>query len=278
VSDDLSIPNPDYRGSRTGRYGAGRSRQPQAMDPDTRRLMMFAGGLGAVLVALVGASTLIGHHSTGVPVVSPDPSPIRVKPANPGGMKIDGAENDVFSGGTDTANAQLAPPAESPDTKALRAESAPQATPSAPTPSSAVPPVVAADAAAPPPATHLARTAAEHSARPTQAAVGRTQESAEEPRRTQQPTAEAHSPAAAHPAMVQLAALTSEDAARNEWEKLARRMPDLLNGRRPMISRIEHDGHTFWRVRTAGFADLAQARAFCEHVRQKGGGCSVADF
>ncbi|HET6308197.1 MAG TPA: SPOR domain-containing protein [Rhodopila sp.] len=274
MSDDLSIPNPDYRGSRAGRYGAGRSRPSQAMDPDTRRLMLFAGGLGAVLVALVGASTLMGRHSTGVPVVAADPNPIRVKPTNPGGMKIDGAENDVFSGGSDTANAQLAPAAESPDTKALRAESAPPAA----TPPATVAPSAAADAAAPPPETHPARTAAEHSARPAQPAVARTQPAAETPNRTQEQAADARSPASAHPAMVQLAALTSEEAARNEWEKLARRMPDLLNGRRPMFSHTEHDGHTFWRLRTAGFADIAQARAFCERVRQKGGGCSVADF
>ena len=78
--------------------------------------------------------------------------------------------------------------------------------------------------------------------------------------------------------MVQLAALPTEDAARTEWQHLAKRMPDLLNGRQPSISRTERGGHTFWRVRTSGFADIAQARAFCDHVRAKGGGCSVADF
>jgi SPOR domain len=89
---------------------------------------------------------------------------------------------------------------------------------------------------------------------------------------------EAHPTVSGRPAMVQLAALGSEDAARDEWQKLAKRMPELLNGRRPVYSRTDHDGHTFWRIRTSGFADVAQARAFCDHVRQKGGTCSVADF
>jgi hypothetical protein len=89
---------------------------------------------------------------------------------------------------------------------------------------------------------------------------------------------EAHPAVSGRSAMVQLAALASEDAARDEWQKLSKRMPELLNGRHPVYSRTEHDGHTLWRIRTSGFADAAQARAFCDHMRQKGGSCSVADF
>jgi hypothetical protein len=95
------------------------------------------------------------------------------------------------------------------------------------------------------------------------------------------PAAPPHPPAAvsaSHGATVQLAALTTESSAREEWQLLTHRMPDLLNGRQPSFSRIERDGHVFWRVRTSGFADLAQAKAFCEHVRAKGAACTVADF
>jgi hypothetical protein len=31
----------------------------------------------------------------------------------------------------------------------------------------------------------------------------------------------------------------------------------------------------FWRVRTAGFQDVAQAQSFCARVRTAGGGCTV---
>jgi hypothetical protein len=251
VSDDLSIPNPDYRGNRAGRYGTGQARQRPGMDPDTRRLMMFAGGVGGVLVVLIGLSALIGHHSEGVPVITADTGPIRVKPANPGGMKIDGAENDVFSGGSDMANARLAPTSESPDTKALRTATV------LPPPAEARP---APAAITPPPVTKPAATVAS-AARPAPIA-----------------TAATHPPVSGHQAMVQLAALSSEEAARHEWHELSKRMPDLLSGKQPVFSHTEHDGHTFWRLRTAGFADIAQARTFCDHVRQKGGGCTVADF
>ena len=36
-------------------------------------------------------------------------------------------------------------------------------------------------------------------------------------------------------------------------------MPDLLHERHAAISKTEHDGQTLWRVRTGGFADVAQA-------------------
>jgi hypothetical protein len=229
------------------------------MDPDTRRLMMFAGGVGAVLVVLIGLSAMIGHHSEGVPVVTADSTPVRVKPANPGGLKIDGAENDVFSGGSDMANARLAATSESPDTKALHTATALPAPPAAPSAPAAV---------TPPPAAKPAAVATAEPARPAAASPAKPRVAAVEP----------HPPVAAHQAVVQLAALSSEAAARDEWRELSKRMPALMNGKQPIFSHAERDGHTFWRLRTSGFADVAQARSFCDQVRQKGAGCSVADF
>jgi len=231
------------------------------MDPDTRRLVLFAAGLAAVLLSLIGASTLIGHRSTDVPVITADPRPVKIKPENPGGMKIDGAENDVFSGGSDTANSRLAPPAENPDANALRTNAPPPAT-SAPT------------LLAPPPAPPATRSAAASGVETANPPAAATKVTPPKPAAA----AESHASDPGHPASVQIAALASEDAARKEWQQLEKRMPELLGGKQPVFSRIERGGHTFWRIRTAGFADVAQARSFCDHVRSKGAGCSVADF
>jgi hypothetical protein len=262
VSDDLSIPNPGYRGNRVGRYGTGQGRIRQGMDPDTRRLMIFAGGLGAVLIVLIGASALMGRRSNEVPIVAADSRPIREKPANPGGMKIDAAENDVFSGGSDNGNARLAPTSEAPDTRALRTAAA---LPPALATTTTTPAVLESSAPGPAskPAVVVANTPLSGKPAPTKPAVAAT---------------ETHPPASGRQPMVQLAALTSEDAARAEWAQLTKKMPDLLNGRQPNFSRIERDGHTFWRVRTGGFSDVAQARGFCERMRAKNVGCSIADF
>ena len=276
MSDDLSIPNPGYRGNRAGRYGTGPARGPQGMDPDTRRLVMFAGGLGIVLVALIGASALMGRHSGEIPVVTADSRPVREKPANPGGMKIDGAENDVFSGGSDTQNARLAPAPEVPDNKALGSAAAPPPAATAPSVAEPPPPAPAAIVAAAPhpvpraappvPATKsLVVVNAPPAPKPTPVKPGAA--------------AEVHpASVSGHQPLVQLAALTSEESAHAEWTQLSKKMPDLLGGRQPTYSKTERDGHTFWRVRMAGFADVAQARTFCERVRAKGAGCSVADF
>jgi hypothetical protein len=77
---------------------------------------------------------------------------------------------------------------------------------------------------------------------------------------------------------VQLAAVGSEDDARRFWQRMTARMPELLGGKRPDMVHVERDGRSFWRVRLQGFADATAADAFCEQVRGKGGGCSVAAF
>jgi hypothetical protein len=270
MSDDLSIPNSGYRGNQAGRYGTGQARARPGMDPDTRRLVMFAGGLGAVLVALIGASALVGRHGGEVPVVTADARPVREKPLHPGGMKIDGVENDVFSGQSDNTNARLSAAPEAPDTNGLRAAAVP-AQPAVETPAQTAaarpsPPASPAPLGKPAVVASMAPVAKPAPAKP-----------APTPGKPA-PAAVVESHPGGHPATVQLAALSSEEAARNEWKQLSKRAPELLNGRQPSFQRVERDGHTVWRVRTSGFADVAQARIFCDHARTKGLGCSVAEF
>ena len=68
---------------------------------------------------------------------------------------------------------------------------------------------------------------------------------------------------------VQLAAVHSEDAARSEWDRLSKRVPDLLGPHSP-FSKIDHDGHALWRVRTGGFSDTAQATSSANGCAPRG--------
>lgn len=74
---------------------------------------------------------------------------------------------------------------------------------------------------------------------------------------------------------VQLSMVRSEADAQAAWDKLAKKLPGLMGERRPLFQKTAETGQTPWRLRTGGFTDQAQARAFCDQVRAKGGKCVV---
>ena len=258
------------------------------LDRGTKRLVVAACGLGAVLAALVGGWAMRGGDRP-VPVFEADGRPLRVKPENPGGMQVAGL--DELEGKA----AGMAPKPEAPSPQALRAQLPPNPNRPAPNAASGADPAPslpavprrdvgeadrAAAAVQPAPAPSTSPQSTRPSAAPSRptapagAAPGVASGSA--PGATA-PTAPApDAPAAA--ALVQLAAVASEQAAQAEWQRLAKRMPELLGGRKPMVQRVDRDGRTIWRVRTGGFADLAEAAGFCGRVRAKGASCSIAAF
>jgi hypothetical protein len=74
-------------------------------------------------------------------------------------------------------------------------------------------------------------------------------------------------------AYVQVASLDSQQAAEAEWQRLQAKLPELLGSHTPEIAQAEVDGRTYWRLRTDGFATLAEASGFCERLRAGGAGC-----
>lgn len=209
----------------------------------SRRMIAIGGGLLAVLG--IGALVMWGlarEGGSGVPLVEADPRPVRVRPTDPGGLRVQNQNELIFDRDRRPANttARLAPEAEGPRLDALRQQVAPPPAPvAAPTPA---PATVAAPAAAP------ATPAAART--PPPANTGRIQ--------------------------VQIGALPTEEAARAEWERLARRAPELLGDRRPSVARFEREGQIpLFRLRTGMFADADAARSFCESLRSKGGNCTV---
>ncbi len=93
--------------------------------------------------------------------------------------------------------------------------------------------------------------------------------------------ARGQAPAAAKPpgktVTVQLTSAKSEADAQAAWDKMARKMPDLVGPRRPLFQKVTEQGATPWRLRTGGFTDQTQARVFCDQVKAKGGKCVVLE-
>jgi hypothetical protein len=75
--------------------------------------------------------------------------------------------------------------------------------------------------------------------------------------------------------LVQLAAAPSRQGAEAAWRRLRQQAPTLTDGRLPVVSEAEVNGQHVWRLRAFGFADVAEAGAFCAGIRAVAAGCWV---
>ena len=246
------------------------------------RMIAIGGGLAAVLMvgAAIAWGISRGGSSRGVPLIEADTRPFKVRPDDPGGLRVPNQDELIFErnrGGAPAVGARLAPESEGPRLDALRAQVA------QPTQQAAAPAAPAAPAAAP--ASPAATRQAANGAPAAPAAAQRQAPAAAAPAAGPTAQAPAAAPAAAPAHLapapngtirVQLGALTSEESARGEWDRLARRHSDLLGAFRPQIVRFEREGQpTLYRLRTGGFADVAAAQAFCEQARAKQMPCVI---
>jgi hypothetical protein len=242
------IPRPSYRVERDG-----------ASVP--WRMVGAAGAvIGVLALAAGGWWAYRGMTGAGaVPVIEADARPFKVRPDDPGGLRVPNQDELILErpaqqraqSGQPARPGQMVPGAESPDLGGLRAAAQPPR-PVAPTPAPAVvAPVQPPVQAAAPGTTAPAVTAPAVTAPAVQAPrpVGRV--------------------------VVQLGALPTEEAARAEWERLSRLVPELFQGRSPQIQRLDRpDGQApLFRLRTGGLADQEAATQFCEQVRARRGAC-----
>ena len=204
--------------------------------------------LGAVAIAAVvmgGVYVLSGRHHAAVPVIEADSRPIRIKPTDPGGMQIANSDDATPTSAGGAEADQVLPPPEAPAPQMLQQQAQVAAAP----PAAKVPEPPKSVAAAPPaaPPVSVAKPA------------------------PPPPVVRGH-------AEVQFAALDSEAAAKAAWVQLNHRLPELLAGRTAKVERAELDGKVFWRLRSGGFADVADATAFCARLRAKSAACTIASF
>ena len=70
-------------------------------------------------------------------------------------------------------------------------------------------------------------------------------------------------------ALVQFGAYESHAVAEQEWTRISAKLASLLGNQTRVIQKAESGGRTFYRLRAAGFSDIAEARRFCSAVSEK---------
>ncbi len=229
----------------------------QRLDPAIKRMAMAAGGVSVLVIVIAWVWSGIHPYTFGPPpVISPPATPLRIVPADPGGMVVPGADIPIMSGDMDAGGApHLAPATQAPDIAALNQA----AGLNPPVPATQAPPQTASTVA--PPATDAPKAV--------------IPASSQAPR----PGSIATSAAAAKSmTAVQLAATSDEDGVLAVWVKLQQKFPDLLKGRQPEIIPAIVNGQSLWRLRVGGFASANAAKSFCDDLTSKGAACTVAAF
>jgi len=272
MDDELRIPPPGYRSA------------PQRRAEEMRRMLMIGGAAAlVVLLCVIGYFVVAGGGSDSVPLIQASTKPVKEKPDNPGGLTVSTPSGALPGEGGQ--NLSLAPPPEKPDPEALAAQakqeqsaparSAPVATPAVPNASTAPSPTTATAQAPAVSIPSVPETAAPPGQKQSMNVPPPSKEQAKVHNLAQEYTP---SPGAGGSVKVQLAALDSKDAAERAWQHLQHRMPGLLAGRHPIFVEATVNGHTYWRVRMAGFRTRSDADKFCQDVRAHGGACAIAAF
>lgn len=256
-----------------------------------RKSLMFGALIG--LAAAAGAAWYIlgsgGQPASGpqeVPVVKAEKAPVKVRPADPGGMDVPNQDKLVYNRVDQNAVKpeveHLLPQPTQPKDLPRSGDNLgdgmtplpppiPETAPKVVDTPKVVPPPSAASAEPPKPA--AAPVAPVAKVEPTKVAPAAPAPVAKaEPAKPAATT-----PAAAGTWQVQLGALKDEAGAEAAWQHAAKSAPDVLGSLPHEIIRADLGAKgVFYRLRAGGFAAREQADAVCNSLKPKGIGCVVA--
>jgi hypothetical protein len=214
-------------------------------------ILVFAGGLWFAY----HQGLRHGGGSTGaadVPLIRADERPTKVKPENPGGMEVPDRDKLIYTQKRATVE-HLLPPPEKPMPRPSAASAA------APSGSPQPPPVTAAAGTAnPAPQAQSQQPAGKLPAKVGSAATAAKPAAAQQTNGTR----------------IQLASVRSEEAARQEWDRIRRANPDLLGSVSATFVRADRgDKGVFYGLQTAPIAD---ADRICGELKRRNIGCIIA--
>jgi hypothetical protein len=126
-------------------------RQRPAVDPAMRRIAIGAGVIALAVIAVATLWSGVRPHGFGPPPeIAPPATPLRVAPADPGGLEVPGANEPIMSDNGAGPAPSLAPAPAAPALAQLQQQSGVQVlAPSAPPPAPAPAPATPATAAPP---------------------------------------------------------------------------------------------------------------------------------
>jgi cell division septation protein DedD len=239
--------------------------KPQFLEPEPPPRRRLRGPLLVLVVMALSAGGLwVAYNNSqtrapgDVPVIQADQGTTKTRPQQPGGMAIPDQDKLVYNQGKGPPQVEkLLPPPEIPLPRPAPSGEAASATPAAP----AVPITPAVPPPAPPPAAPA--TAAPATTAPGVAAV------------PPPPAPAPPAPAAAVTGYrLQLGALRSEDAARQEWEKLKKAHGDLLGGLNAAWPRADlGERGIYYRIQAGPVGDVAAAEHLCGELKRRNVGC-----
>jgi hypothetical protein len=225
-------------------------------------LVMTASGGAVWLFHREGAQRMGGE----APLIQADQRAVKVRPEQPGGMKIPNQDTMIYNPGRGSGQAErLLPPPEAPMARPVPPPPEPSVTavpePAAAPPSPAPEATPASAAALAAPVTPPAAAAPVVAPPPVAAAA----------------TVPAPAPAPSHATggyRLQIGALRSEEAARKEWERLKHIHSDLLGGLTAATSRADlGDRGIYFRIQAGPIADASKAEKICNDLKRRNVGC-----
>jgi cell division septation protein DedD len=228
-------------------------------------MALFAGGLWFAYLQGTRHAPAGTAQRDGVPLLRADERPTKVKPEQPGGMKVPDQNVSLYNDKPGAAPVEkLLPQPEQPMPRPVPA-------PEVAAPTASPPPAAAATAAPPAPAAAPAKPAAKAAADAKPPAL---------PKQTVAPAPAAPATAgttATGKIEVRLASVRTPESAREEWARMKRENADLLGNLRANAVPVDlGDKGTYYRIQAGPFADSAAAERLCAELKKRNHGCILA--
>lgn len=248
-----------------------------------RRSLLFGALIG--LAAAAGAAWYIlgtgGQPNSGpqeVPVVKAEKAPVKVRPADPGGMDVPNQDklvyNRVEQGSVKPEVEHLLPQPTQPRELPKSADGLGDGMTPLPPPLPDTAKPVETVKVTPPPAPAETPRAAEPP-KPAPAPVAPVAKA--EPAKPAEAPKPAPTPSAASGAwQVQLGALKDEAGAEQAWQRAVKSAPELGKLNHEIVRADLGAKGVFYRLRAGGFSAREQADGLCASLKAKGVGCVVA--